>query len=212
MWKAWKTRTPCKTGVLEMRINKGWGRALHTVGGESTGVFRWAVGSVGKHGRVMCAGGRFSNCPELHSRVLENGGSAERCMDRGFGQGFHFSCGNYGYYGEYVLVVFKKEHSPSHAVAGIEEPRRRRRVHSWSFVVNLGEVGFVVSHPCCARIGHPVVVPGRVRERQMRAGWGLVRGIQRCGLVFHAAAGLQGDYNQKQETRGVSRAEVCVVE
>ena len=76
------------------------GRALHTTGGESTGVFEWGVGSVGKDGWVWGVVSGFSNCPELHSRVLENWTGAQTRMDRGFGRVFQFSLLNDGYYGE----------------------------------------------------------------------------------------------------------------
>lgn len=67
---------------------------------ESTGVFAKGVGRVGKHGQVLHIESEFSNCPELHSPVLEKRTIAERRMDKGFEQVFQFSSVNDGDYGE----------------------------------------------------------------------------------------------------------------
>jgi hypothetical protein len=96
MWKTWKSGPLWRTGTLRRRMNSGLGRGLHIGAGESTGVFKAGVGSVGKDGQVIHIGGTFSNCPEFHSRVLEKRTGTERCMDRGFEQVFQFSSGTTG--------------------------------------------------------------------------------------------------------------------
>lgn len=58
------------------------------------GQSRGAVGGVGKGVPPEGAGDRFSNCPDMHSPVLENWKDMKSRTGGSFGQGFHFSCGN----------------------------------------------------------------------------------------------------------------------
>lgn len=108
MWKTWKSGPVWRTGTFGSRMNSGLGRGLHMRAGESTGGFEVGVGSVGKHGWVIHDEGMFSNCPEIHNRVLEKRTVAERCMDKGFEQVFQISSGTTGTTGNDFLLICKK--------------------------------------------------------------------------------------------------------
>ena len=106
----WKTGLVWIVASREVLDWRGWGRRLHRTAGEFTGGRDGVVGTVGNAGRSESCLGGFSNCPELHRRVLEIGGRGETTDREGDGHGFHFSALNDGDYGNSSL--FRSEKHP----------------------------------------------------------------------------------------------------
>ena len=104
----WKTGRVWIVAAREALDWRGWGRRLHRTAGEFTGGRDGVVGAVGNAGRSEIRLGGFSNCPELHRRVLEIGGRGEMTDREGDGHGFHFSALNDGDYGNSSLFSSEK--------------------------------------------------------------------------------------------------------
>lgn len=109
MWKPWKTWTVWRTGARGRCVDRGEELALHKIDAESTAYFNGPVGTVGKDRRVIHDSHGFSNCPEMHSLVLENRAIDEHRVWSDFEKDFQFSTGYGCYDGEYISVFFKKQ-------------------------------------------------------------------------------------------------------
>src|SRR6266567_5108041 len=72
VWKTWKARPLWRTDARDRPYPCGCGRSLHKINVASTEVFDDPVEGVGKSPLFGTRPHRFSNCPESHSRVLEN--------------------------------------------------------------------------------------------------------------------------------------------
>jgi hypothetical protein len=71
LWKTWKARPMWETRSLDRQYPCGWGYGSHKTHVGFTGLWGPVVEDVGNAGWVRAIGRVFSNCPEMHSRVLE---------------------------------------------------------------------------------------------------------------------------------------------
>lgn len=102
VWKMWKRRLLWRTWVVQAQCSCGWGRGFHKSVRESTWYLAGAVEELGNRGRVKRIYGVFSNCPELHSRVLEKSADGQSAGVEGVGKVIHFSFRNDGDYGIFI--------------------------------------------------------------------------------------------------------------
>ena len=104
---------------------------------EFTGLFHAAVEDVGNAVPIHKLSDRFSNCPELHSPVLEKRTQTQLVHNKAVVLLFHFSSRNDGGYGKYLRNTHTDSPCPSQsACLAIHQPALPWTPYSDSACVN----------------------------------------------------------------------------